>query len=300
MRTNLSAHYSLMNDLDFSDQDEWQPIGSSDFPFQGIFDGNGFTIKGLHLIDQAYTRGHFSLFGECKNVILRNLIVDKPLIDVQNQGNPNECFTTVAGALHQSLAEKIAVVGGRINAGNGVASGIFCGIDNSIVRDIFNSANVFSSFQERVMRNTGGVIGSGVGYITRCANEGTVSGRHLTGGIIGYGANITLSHCINSGEIYGQPLVGEFPPGAIFQTADDGLIRSSLFVRGTAERGGTLFGKGILNGLQLIEPDQLRNPAALTVLGSFEEDSAQWEFIDDFAKGPVPVGIFTKGGKGNG
>lgn len=144
------------------------------------------------------------------------------------------------------------------------------------------------------MRNTGGIVGGGFGYLTRCANEGVISGRHLTGGIVGYGANITLSHCINSGRIYGQPLVGEFPPGAIMQTADAGTVRSSLFLRGSAERGGTLFGLGMINGLYLIEPDQLQNPASLALLGSFEGESAQWEFSRENAKGPIPKGIFSR------
>lgn len=294
MRNNLSGNYRLMNDLDFSSIDDWVPIGTSDFPFSGIFDGNGFEINGFHLIDSAYDRGSFSLLGICKNAIIRNTIIREPDIEVQNMGSGYECFAALANDLNQSLSEHNAVIKGKIIAGNGGASGIHCGIGNSIFLDLFNSADVFSSFREKIMRNTGGIVGGGFGYLTRCANEGVISGRHLTGGIVGYGANITLSHCINSGRIYGQPLVGEFPPGAIMQTADAGTVRSSLFLRGSAERGGTLFGLGMINGLYLIEPDQLQNPASLALLGSFEGESAQWEFSRENAKGPIPKGIFSR------
>jgi hypothetical protein len=294
IRNNLTANYLLMNDLDFSAIDNWVPIGSNEFPFSGVFDGNGFEIKGFHLIDPAFESGSFSLFGACKNAVIRNTTLRDAYIEVQNLGNETECFSALSHTMHQSFAENNAVVGGKITAGNGGASGMFCSFEKSIFRDLFNSADVFSSIKERVMRNTGGIVGGGSGYITRCANEGTISGRHLTGGIIGWGSDVFLSHCINSGQIYGQPLVGEFPPGAIIQTVDAGIIHSSLFLRGSAERGGSLFGEGVINEINVIEPGQLKDPAALDLLGSFEGDSAQWEFTEKNASGPIPKGIFRR------
>lgn len=41
----LSGNYMLANDITMSG--EWSPIGNSENPFTGIFDGNGYTIDGL-------------------------------------------------------------------------------------------------------------------------------------------------------------------------------------------------------------------------------------------------------------
>lgn len=66
--TNLSAHYKLTRDLDLTEwiQDEspksgWNPIGTTENPFKGSFDGNGKTISGLYI--KRNTTNNIGLFG---------------------------------------------------------------------------------------------------------------------------------------------------------------------------------------------------------------------------------------------
>ncbi|MBQ2841700.1 MAG: hypothetical protein IJE72_01535 [Clostridia bacterium] len=47
IRSNLSGKYILMNDIDLSIYENWEPIGSEKEPFTGEFDGNGFRIMNL-------------------------------------------------------------------------------------------------------------------------------------------------------------------------------------------------------------------------------------------------------------
>ena len=68
VRDYLDAHFILMNDLNenttgyseyvkdlegeenvVNDGQGWEPIGTPFEPFSGVFDGQGFTIKGLHV-----------------------------------------------------------------------------------------------------------------------------------------------------------------------------------------------------------------------------------------------------------
>ena len=42
---DLNGSYVLAQNITLSD-DEWTPIGTSDHPFTGTLDGEGFTIKG--------------------------------------------------------------------------------------------------------------------------------------------------------------------------------------------------------------------------------------------------------------
>lgn len=46
IRDNLSGRYILMNDIDLSAGDSWNPIGDFISPFRGRFNGKGHTIKG--------------------------------------------------------------------------------------------------------------------------------------------------------------------------------------------------------------------------------------------------------------
>lgn len=47
IRNNLDGKYILMNDIDISAYENWEPIGSEKEPFTGEFDGNGFKIMNL-------------------------------------------------------------------------------------------------------------------------------------------------------------------------------------------------------------------------------------------------------------
>ena len=74
VRNDLSGHYVLMNNIDLSDYDNWEPIGSfvpvSDAPedaetpdpkfaFTGTFNGNGYTISGLTIEQEDDATGLF-------------------------------------------------------------------------------------------------------------------------------------------------------------------------------------------------------------------------------------------------
>jgi hypothetical protein len=51
----------------------WTPIGTSSQPFQGIFDGNGYTVSNLTMADNA-SYDYAGLIGYAKNATIRNVI----------------------------------------------------------------------------------------------------------------------------------------------------------------------------------------------------------------------------------
>ncbi len=71
----------LIDDIDLSDIDEWEPIGPQDIccsqAYSGKFDGGNFTISGIHQSKFEFT-GLFSHIknAEINNVILRNSTVE--------------------------------------------------------------------------------------------------------------------------------------------------------------------------------------------------------------------------------
>lgn len=91
IRNNLSGHYKLMNDIDLSEVTSeggmfdyqgngWRPIGETgNNSFSGVFDGQGYAIKGMNIrgveTDQECV-GLFSInYGEIKNITLTDFMI---------------------------------------------------------------------------------------------------------------------------------------------------------------------------------------------------------------------------------
>ena len=70
----LSGNYMLANDITMSG--EWNPIGNSENPFTGIFDGNGYTIDSLTAAPEAN-----GFFGAAKDAVIRNVVLENADFD---------------------------------------------------------------------------------------------------------------------------------------------------------------------------------------------------------------------------
>ena len=75
MRSDLNAHYKLMNDIDLGAWIEdnspiqgWIPIGTVSSPFNGVFDGNEKAIKNLFI--KRENSDNIGLFGFVQTAIL--------------------------------------------------------------------------------------------------------------------------------------------------------------------------------------------------------------------------------------
>jgi len=70
--TFANAYIKLMTDIDLN-WEEWVPIGNSTNKFQGIFDGNGHTIRNLQV---SGNNSYVGLFGFTTNGKIKNLTVE--------------------------------------------------------------------------------------------------------------------------------------------------------------------------------------------------------------------------------
>jgi hypothetical protein len=268
---------------------DWEPIGAGDYPFMGVFDGGGHEITGFHCTGAR--DASFSLMGETRNAEIRNVIFREPVIAPSAVTDDKYCFSVIAGGSN-GLTENCAVIGGRVAPAGGGAVGLV-GSNSGILLSCFNSADVICVSPKSALQNTGGVVGNNTGYCAYLANEGEVYGTHLQGGICGWHHGGAIVRSINSGYVWGHTLVGEFPPGGIVHTVNDGAhCAYGYFVRGEAATGGKAFTQGTLNSLMPIDREDLQNPAAMPYLGSFEGENPDWAFWPANAKGPVPYGVF--------
>lgn len=289
---NPGGYYRLVNDISLEGV-AWQPLGSEKSPFTGVFDGGGHAVSGLAFLpagDEEMPET-FSLFGCCDHAVVRNLHIIKPQIDGRCSGSGRFSAAALATSVSQCLIENCAVFGGQIVTDKGSAAGITVDANDSVLTHLFNSASIEVALPGSVMQNAGGIAANMNGYMSYCANEGEVAATHLTGGLFGFGPRVSAWRCTNLGQITGAVFIGEYPPGAFCQTIGTGFLSDCVFTRGSAGRAGSVFEKGIVSGIRVIEPRDVQDKAALAVLGAFEGENAQWVLGDPDAMGPLPSGI---------
>ncbi len=105
VRYSLSENYILMSDISFSDEDfleggrfagGWKPIGNEAAYFEGIFNGNGHTIKNLKIsTDQSVTS--FGLFGNTRGYFI-NLGMESIDISINAADKSDVRFGAIAAS----------------------------------------------------------------------------------------------------------------------------------------------------------------------------------------------------------
>ena len=123
------AHFVMENNIDLNGI-EWTPIGNGEHPFSGSFDGNGKTISNLKITNpnkyfyetsfNNYEHGVSGMFGICETVELKNLIIDRASISVQNVWNFDSLYIgTLIGyikAVDTSSLSNVKIIDSRILA----------------------------------------------------------------------------------------------------------------------------------------------------------------------------------------
>lgn len=168
----------LMNDI--KAERPLTPIGSAEYMFEGLFDGQGYAVSGLRTDGADGFSGLFGCVG--REGMIRNLTLENVLITGGR-------YSGAAAGYSAGRIENCTVQGGRI-IGNavyefGAATGGVVGLtDGSVEGCRVLETSVFG------MRCAGGIAGSlCAGEIKRCLSSGRVisfySGEALIGGIAG-------------------------------------------------------------------------------------------------------------------
>lgn len=145
--------------LDFSGVNDYLPIGNSQ-AFTSSFDGNGMTVKNLHV---SISSGYAGLFG---------YVSSNGSHTIQHIDIDNSCSFTNEGN----------TTSGSVSPANGMAGSIAGGADYTLISHCRNlGAPVKGGYY------VGGVIGHGsYPNIQDCSNLGSVSATAYVGGILGY------------------------------------------------------------------------------------------------------------------
>lgn len=222
----------LLKDIDFSNITSYSPIGTKELPFNGKFDGKGYSIKGINFKSDISSSPYLGIFANIDGAEISNLIVgqlgDKlevvgtaangsaigGIVGNANNSSITSCTNNLSIAFSGIDADKILLcVGGILGAGvNSTVGG-----DNSSA-GCYNNGDITCGSIANVQAGStaaqfGGIVGfakSGDQKIIHCTNNGKVnapSGR--SGGIVGTIASGTVSYCINNGFIE-DDAIGEY------------------------------------------------------------------------------------------
>lgn len=225
-----NVDYILMNDLDLSEAGYWTPIyhTSSVFDYEGIFDGNDYTISGMtFLIDSEQSRfGLFDYFqGTIQNLTIKDVTIDdaggvidnysaqvgifacdlsggtiRNCINESNFDYNGENKLELGGLVHKSTGViENSVNLGSIN-GNIVFAGGICVESSGRIQNCINKGDI------KINGLSGGGIAARYGYrIFESANLGSISAAGNAAGITG--ESVQIQQCYNTGNIYAQGIV---------------------------------------------------------------------------------------------
>lgn len=215
IRNNLSGKYILMNDIDLSVYENWEPIGDYDNRFCGEFDGNGYKVKNLKIDIVGEEINFIGLFGSATKATFKNLaVVDCAiLVNTKTDKYLGMSIAPIIG----SINNKESVVSNCYSSGNitvisdhRIKVGGISGYNNGKIYDCKNETKIVVNCINDTMNYiyAGGVAGEFYGEAERCVNTGNVTVNHTTddgwsvvGGIAGYGERGKVKNSYNNGNI---------------------------------------------------------------------------------------------------
>lgn len=236
VRDELSAHYVLVSDIDLSG-DTWIPIGTTNAPFSGSFDGSGHTIS--HLTSGYFSSENYAgLFGYCDTGYICNVhIKDSAIVLTLSDRGIN------AGGIVGSLGRDSRVEGCTydgsiqitITGSYGSSVGGIVGWSQGEITSCTNNSNIVVDGVDGYDDAVGGIVGTSYADIENCKNNGDVSSDDYAGGIIGtYNSRNRVypivSSCSNNGEIsakYAGGITAKASGATIDKCANLGRILSN-------------------------------------------------------------------------
>jgi hypothetical protein len=212
-------HYRLIQNIDLAGK-SWTPISG----FQGILDGNGYTISNLSIINTYENSAPpVGLFSDLNNSIIRNLSITKATIIV-NYISPNQSIYPVVGTLAGYLGNRNTIenvyilsevsVDNTSNQWGQTRLGLLAGQTGSFNRIInVRSEGLLNGSSSNGQMFAGGLIGHSyslntLNNIFTNVRANVTSSNSYLGGVIGYSEQSKLTNITTLGQLKGLNNVG--------------------------------------------------------------------------------------------
>ena len=186
----LDADISMANDDGTSGNRFWDGIGNANYKFCGTFDGQGHSVRELHV-------NALGLFGYVQGTASQPAVIR----NVTVYGDANGVVVAGIAAYGQNAEISGCSSYSILNGSGSYAGGILgCDQGGCVVTDCFNYGSVSGIGQ------VGGIVGqlSATGSVSGCLNSGAVkcptAGNYSTGGVVGT-LNGTVLRSANKGSV---------------------------------------------------------------------------------------------------
>ena len=203
---NTGACGKLTANIDLENE-EWTPIGKKDTsPYEGIFKGEHYTIKGLMVTSGEYA----GLFGYIRGAT----IADVTLTD----GSISTTGTYAGGIVAYAQSGTITGCGNENPVTGGSATcvgGIVGAIRGSIrIDSSYNTGTIAGTSDNNAISCVGGLIGRSFvdsPKVIDCYNTGAVRTGKYVGGLVGSteGSDCEFYSCYNTGSVTDGTCVGD-------------------------------------------------------------------------------------------
>ncbi|MEO7067324.1 MAG: GLUG motif-containing protein, partial [Rhodanobacter sp.] len=258
--TGLGLDYVLGNNINASATSGWNggagfaPLGNSNAPFTGVFDGLGHIVSDLTI--NRPSSSDVGLFGAVRGGTLRNVglvggsvsgsLAVGGLVGSNSNGTISDAYATgsvsgygyVGGLVgHNSISTiSDAYATGSVSGGSGDVGGLVGYNSKSTISDAYATGNVSSG------GNVGGLVGINLnGMISDAYATGGVSGSGAVGGLVGEN-NGTISDAYATGGVSGRLGVGSsIGVGGLVGSNVKGTI-SDAYATGSVSGGGDVGG----------------------------------------------------------
>jgi hypothetical protein len=233
VRGNLGGHYLLMNDLDsatagygelasnIANQGKgWQPIGTSEDPFAGTFDGQGYGIT-----DMFVNRPDESAVGLFAAVGAGGLIQNVRVLNADVAGD-----WAVGGLTGENWGDvRNSYSGGTVTGADcvgGLVGGNAGGVSNS-----YSTASVTGHW------DVGGLVGcsDSRGSVTDSYSVGSVTGEWAVGGLMGGNLGGVVARSYSAAGLIGDDYVGGLVgdnQGSVSNSYSIGSVTGEWYVGG--------------------------------------------------------------------
>jgi len=259
-------YYKLTADIDLNGPTyAWIPIGTATTTaFAGIFDGDNHIISNLYISSSAVNQGLFGyVVGTSSanpSAMVKNItIASGSILTTANYAAAvaARCqYAQISNCKNAIPVTGLAYSGGIVGRADGVSIIDGCGNTGVIKSTAVSSsytAGIVASFQALT---TNGV--SDISYVRSCYNRGSVNAASYSGGIVGSGFGyLTIDKCFNtaaitvttggSGGIIGYGYTSSNGVLNISNCYNTGAVKASAAVSATNCAGGILGYVGSVN-----------------------------------------------------
>ena len=269
---NSCTCFEQQNDISMANYNDqcgwegnWYQIGlSASYPFTGYYDGNGYTIRDLKMLDKNAVGA--SLFGFVNQAIISNLTIEKATITGYGALSAIVgAVTTKGGSINKTFIKGCVVKKSTIESRSdgvvtyGMAIGGIAGMVDPNVNLWIDSCSVEDCTINGAIA-VGGILGGGTVYsmtqITNSHNRNTkvTASYNCAGGIVGYADTLYVYSCSNNGTIKGAASTtappGNLPANSIYNVGTGGIAGGSgLSTIISSRNSGTVQGSRGVGGI---------------------------------------------------